>query len=61
MRTDFSTDLYSKASRAMISVLAMPETVARVDVRERSKYDAGHIPGADWLDHAAWTKRFGDG
>lgn len=32
-----------------------------LDARERAKYDAGHVPGARWVDHGAWSKAFGDG
>ena len=29
------------------------------DARSRAKYDAGHIPGAVWVDVPAWSKAFG--
>jgi len=32
-----------------------------LDAREKAKYDAGHVPGARWVDHADWSKGFGDG
>lgn len=32
-----------------------------LDARERSKYEGAHIPGAVWVDHAAWSKAFDDG
>ena len=32
-----------------------------LDVREKAKYEAGHIPGSIWVDHAAWAKTFGEG
>jgi thiosulfate/3-mercaptopyruvate sulfurtransferase len=32
-----------------------------LDARDRAKYDAGHVPGAVWVDHAEWAKAFGDG
>lgn len=32
-----------------------------LDARERAKYDSGHVPGARWVDHADWSKGFGDG
>lgn len=35
--------------------------VVVLDVREPSKYNAGHIPSARWVDHAEWSKGFGDG
>jgi len=46
------------------SELARPEVAERfivLDVRERSKYEEGHIPGAVWVDHGAWAKSFGMG
>jgi thiosulfate/3-mercaptopyruvate sulfurtransferase len=30
-----------------------------LDVRAKSAYDAGHIPGAQWVDVRAWEKAFG--
>jgi thiosulfate/3-mercaptopyruvate sulfurtransferase len=44
--------------------VAKPENAEKfliLDARERKKYDAGHIPGAHWVDHADWAKNFGDG
>jgi thiosulfate/3-mercaptopyruvate sulfurtransferase len=32
-----------------------------LDARPRARYDAGHVPGARWVDHAEWAKGFGDG
>ena len=32
-----------------------------LDARVRAKFDAGHIPNARWVDHAAWAKAFGHG
>ena len=32
-----------------------------LDAREKKKFDAGHVPAARWVDHAAWAKGFGDG
>lgn len=32
-----------------------------LDAREKAKFDAGHVPGARWVDHADWQKGFGDG
>jgi thiosulfate/3-mercaptopyruvate sulfurtransferase len=32
-----------------------------LDARERSRYEAGHVPNARWVDHAAWAKAFGLG
>jgi thiosulfate/3-mercaptopyruvate sulfurtransferase len=43
------------------SELPKPGAVVILDARERPKYDAGHVPGAVWVDHAAWAKAFGDG
>src|SRR5262249_50460272 len=44
--------------------LANPEAAKAfvgLDVRERSKYDAGHVPGAPWGDGVGWAKAFGKG
>lgn len=44
--------------------LAKPDVAERfvlLDARERAKYDAGHVPGARWVDHAGWAKAFGHG
>ena len=35
-------------------------TVRVLDVRSKAKYEAGHIPGAVWVDSATWSKHFGD-
>lgn len=32
-----------------------------LDARSRQAYEAGHVPGAAWVDHQAWSKGFGDG
>jgi thiosulfate/3-mercaptopyruvate sulfurtransferase len=32
-----------------------------LDARERKQYDEGRIPGAIWVDTAAWEKTFDDG
>jgi len=32
-----------------------------LDARKRTAYEAGHIPGAVWVDHDTWSKAFGDG
>lgn len=32
-----------------------------LDTRPREHYLAGHVPGALWVDHAAWAKAFTDG
>lgn len=44
--------------------LAKPEVARRflvLDVRGRSSYLEGHIPGAVWLDQVTWTRSFKDG
>jgi len=46
------------------SDLAKPEFAQRyriLDCRSKQKYLAGHIPGAAWVDHADWSKAFGQG
>ncbi len=32
-----------------------------LDARAKAQYEAGHLPGSVWVDHAAWAKAFGDG
>jgi thiosulfate/3-mercaptopyruvate sulfurtransferase len=32
-----------------------------LDARPKAQYDEGHIPGAVWVDTAAWSKRFAEG
>ncbi|MDY3551608.1 sulfurtransferase [Gemmata sp. JC717] len=32
-----------------------------LDARAKAQYEAGHVPGARWVDHAEWAKGFGDG
>jgi thiosulfate/3-mercaptopyruvate sulfurtransferase len=32
-----------------------------LDARARTKYQAGHVPGAVWVDHATWSVAFKDG
>lgn len=42
-------------------VLAKPRIAGSfnvIDVRSRDAYQAGHIPGAVWVDHAAWARAF---
>jgi thiosulfate/3-mercaptopyruvate sulfurtransferase len=44
--------------------LAKPEMAEQfviLDARDRAKYDQGHIPNAQWVDHATWAKAFQDG
>lgn len=47
------------------NLLVEPADVATgfivLDSRPKAQYDAGHIPGSIWVDHAAWAKAFGDG
>jgi thiosulfate/3-mercaptopyruvate sulfurtransferase len=41
--------------------LAKPEVAKKfhvLDARPWAKYKAGHIPGAFWVDHAAWSAAF---
>jgi thiosulfate/3-mercaptopyruvate sulfurtransferase len=37
------------------------KTFRVLDARLRDKYEAGHIPGAVWVDHDAWSKSFDNG
>lgn len=44
--------------------LAKPDVAKQfviLDARDRTKYDQSHIPNAIWVDHAAWSKSFGNG
>jgi thiosulfate/3-mercaptopyruvate sulfurtransferase len=38
-----------------------PKGLVILDARTRAKFEAGHVPGARWVDHAGWAKGFGDG
>ncbi len=43
-------------------VQRLPDGTLRVlDTRSREKYQAGHVPGAVWVDAAAWAKAFDAG
>src|SRR5262249_49786552 len=40
-----------------------PEAAKRfriLDSRKREQYKAGHVPGAIWVDHETWSKKFRD-
>jgi thiosulfate/3-mercaptopyruvate sulfurtransferase len=47
-------------------LLIEPDALAKIDAgavrildaRAKKKYDAGHIPGAVWVDHETWAKAF---
>jgi thiosulfate/3-mercaptopyruvate sulfurtransferase len=44
--------------------LAKPKTAKDflvLDARDKAKYEAGHIPGARWVNHADWANAFGEG
>jgi thiosulfate/3-mercaptopyruvate sulfurtransferase len=44
--------------------LARPEVAKRfrvLDARPKKQYAAGHIPGAVWVDHNAWSRAFARG
>jgi thiosulfate/3-mercaptopyruvate sulfurtransferase len=46
------------------SELAKAATAGRVvvlDARPQAEYAREHVPGARWVDHAAWAKAFGPG
>ena len=49
-----------KAAYAKPALLAEPADLAAkavvLDVRPRKEYAAGHVPGAVWVDLAAWGK-----
>jgi thiosulfate/3-mercaptopyruvate sulfurtransferase len=60
-----SADTYSRQNLLMepaaISTPEMAKQFVIVDARKRADFDAGRIPGAAWVDVAAWAKAFGDG
>ncbi len=37
------------------------KTAQTLDTRSNAKYDAGHVPGAVWVDVPAWSKAFAAG
>lgn len=37
------------------------DAVIILDARSQEAYAAAHIPGAQWVNHDAWAKAFGDG
>ncbi len=46
------------------AALAKPETAGQfvvLDARARKAFDENRIPGARWVDAAAWAKAFGSG
>lgn len=46
------------------TALKKPETAREfriLDARAKEKYEAGHVPGAVWVDHEAWSKAFAAG
>ena len=66
MAAENSSTAHEKYPRA--NLLIEPGDLAKaesqfivLDARSRAKYDQGHVPGARWVDHAAWAKAFGDG
>lgn len=69
MRCFLSMILLSATAAIGIAEYPRPELLVEVadktddfvilDARGREKYDAGHLPGAIWVDHAAWSKAFG--
>jgi thiosulfate/3-mercaptopyruvate sulfurtransferase len=55
-------DAYPRAELLMEPAeLAKPEVLKKfriLDARPKEEYEAGHVPGAVWVDHAAWSKGF---
>jgi len=39
-------------------LLRRPDTVRVLDVRGKNQYDAGHVPGAVWVDAIGWARAF---
>jgi thiosulfate/3-mercaptopyruvate sulfurtransferase len=62
---DAKSDKYPHAELLIDSselAKAVPEKKAQLlDTRAKAKYDAGHIPGAVWVDVPAWSKAFAAG
>jgi thiosulfate/3-mercaptopyruvate sulfurtransferase len=56
------TAAYPRADLLLeVDALANPAYAQRfriLDARPKTKYDAGHLPGAVWVDHNAWSKAF---
>jgi thiosulfate/3-mercaptopyruvate sulfurtransferase len=57
-------DTYPRADLLMEPAeLARPEVAKRysiLDTRPKKQYEAGHIPGAVWVDPGAWSKAYND-
>jgi thiosulfate/3-mercaptopyruvate sulfurtransferase len=43
---------------ADLDELSMQDGVRVLDARPAEAYKEGHVPGADWVDHAAWSSAF---
>jgi rhodanese-related sulfurtransferase len=65
--TSFAAERESDGSARLLvepALLARADLPTRrivLDARERKKYEEGRMPGARWVDAAAWAKAFGDG
>ena len=60
----FAADYPNKTLLVEPADLAKPavaQSFVILDAREKPKYEAGHIPGSIWVDHAAWAKAFNGG
>jgi thiosulfate/3-mercaptopyruvate sulfurtransferase len=59
------TDTYPRPELLMEPAeLAKPEVARKyriLDARSKKAYEAGHIPGAVWIDHDTWSKAFAAG
>jgi thiosulfate/3-mercaptopyruvate sulfurtransferase len=59
------TDSYPRAELLIEPAeLAKPEAARKyrlLDMRPKKEYEAGHIPGAVWVSHAAWSSAFASG
>jgi thiosulfate/3-mercaptopyruvate sulfurtransferase len=53
-------DIYPNAALLVepLELAKNPSAVRILDVRGRNLFDKGHIPGAVWVDVAAWSKAF---
>jgi thiosulfate/3-mercaptopyruvate sulfurtransferase len=62
---DTETNRYPRADLLIEAAeFANPQAAGKVrilDARGKPKYNAGHIPGAVWVDHTTWARAFDDG
>ena len=61
--TDADAKAYAKPKLLIeaTDLAKQAKTFRILDARLRDKFEAGHIPGAVWVDHDAWSKSFDNG